>query len=143
MELDLLSDFENVDNMSEVEDTKSNEKDFANTIKGLRSHNDSGAFSHSKQTSSQIEEFMDNNNENKVLEPNGLSESTEIVSKKMSKRLSQKMDSLMGMMPFMIHTAISDAISDRRVVPETHKIMGTLYVVFGTERERHRVWNVD
>ena len=86
-------------------------------MNGSTSHNDTAAFPHPRDCSSQENKIRDNNNENEVPRLQRLLKSIEIFSNEMNTRLSEEVDSIVSMVHSEINKIIRSAVGDR-VIPE-------------------------
>ena len=100
-----------------AENSNSVAQNIVNAMNGSTSHNDTAAFPHPREHSSQENKIRENNNENEVPRLERLIKSIEIFSNEMNTRLSEEVNSIMNMMHSEINKIIRSAVSDR-VIPE-------------------------
>ena len=112
-EMDLLSDFENMDVILADGNSNPIERELVNPINASTSRNDTEASSTNRGNSSQENEIRDFSVENEFHRRDKFAESMETFSNEMNTRHSQEMDSLMSLMRSHINRAVSSAITDR------------------------------
>ena len=111
MAMDILSDYENMNDIVGCENINSIERELVNTINGSGNHNDTGAFSHPRGKTSQEHETRSNINENGAPSHDRILGSMETFSIEMLMRLSQEMDCFLSMMHSQINRVLSSADS--------------------------------
>ena len=95
-EMDILSDYGNLDKMLGDGNTNSIERELDNVINCLDRHQDFESL-RKRGSSSQEKEIRNFDNRNRPVRQDGLAGSIEILSSEMKARLSQEMDSLMNL----------------------------------------------
>ena len=118
-EMDMMSDFDNIEVMIGNENTNSIGRGLANAIEESSVLGDIESNMHSRN------EFRETNYENNDHRPNEARDYLETSSNEFNLRLSQEMDSMMAMMHSQTNRAISSTISDR-VISEIKNIMSSM-----------------
>ena len=118
-EMDMMSDFENLDVMLGNDNNNPIEKELADAIDQSSTHGDADANVY------QGSEYRDYLHENDLLRRNEVRQSFETFSNEFNLRLSQEMDSMMSMMHSQINRAITAAIAER-VIPEIQNIANSM-----------------
>ena len=114
-EMDMMSDFENLDVMLGTENINPIERALADAIDQSSAHGDANTNVY------QGNGYKDYLHENDLLRQNEVRQSFETLSNEYNLRLSQEMDSMMSMMHSQINRAITAAIAER-VIPEIQNI---------------------
>ena len=118
-EMDMLSDYDNLDVMLGNENNNPIERELAEAIDQSSAHGDD-------DTNVYLEnEFRDYLHENEPLRQNEVRQSFEAFSSEFNLRLSQEMESMMSLMHSQINRAISTAIAER-VIPEIQNIANSM-----------------
>ena len=118
-EMDMMSDFENLDVMLGNGNNNPIESELAGAIDQSSAHGDADTNAY------QGSEYRDYLHENDLLRQNEVRQSFETFSNEFNFRLSQQMDSLMSMMHRQTNRAIMAAIAER-VIPEIQNIANTM-----------------
>ena len=118
-EMDMMSDFENLDVMLGNINNNPIERELAEAIDQSSTHEDAETNAY------QENEYRNYLHENDLLRQNGVRQSFETFSNEFNLRLSQEMDSMMSMMHSQINRAITTAIAER-VIPEIQNIVGSM-----------------
>ena len=118
-EMDMMSDFENLDVMLGNSNNNPIERELAEAIDQSSTHGDVDTNAY------QENEYRDYSHENDLLRQNEVSQSFETFSNEFNLRLSQEMDSMMSMMHSQINRAITTAIAER-VIPEIQNIANSM-----------------
>ena len=118
-EMDMMSDFENLDVMLGNSNNNPIERELAEAIDQSLTHGDVDTNAY------QENEYRDYSHGNDLLRQNEVRQSFETFSNEFSLRLSQEMDSMMSMMHSQINRAITTAIAER-VIPETQNIANSM-----------------
>ena len=113
-EMDMMSDFENLDVMLGNNNNNPIERELAEAIDQSSAHGDADTHTYLEN------EYRDYQHENDVLRQNEIRHSFE-TSNEFNLRLSQVMDSMMSMMHNQINKAVTTAINER-VIPEIQNI---------------------
>ena len=114
-EMDMLSDYDNLDVMLGSENNNPIERELAEAIDQSSTHGDAGPSMYHENG------LRDYIHENESLRQNEVRQSFEAFSSEFNLRLSQEMDSMMSMMHNQINRAITTAIAER-VIPEIQNI---------------------
>ena len=118
-EMDMMSDFENLDIMLGNSNNNPIERELAEAIGQSSTHGDADTNAY------QENEYRNYLHENDLLRQNEVRQSFETFSNEFNLRLSQEMDSMMSMMHSQINRAITTAIAER-VIPEIHNIANSM-----------------
>ena len=124
IEMDMLSDFDNLDVMLGNENMNPIERELGNTIGDSTVQYDTEVNQHLMKNFSHENEIENTDYGNKVPRPDGVFESIENFTNDFNPRLSEEMDSMMSMMHSQINSARSDAISDR-INPELRNMVNS------------------
>ena len=119
-EMDIMSDFENLDVMLGNENDYPIERELADAIDQSSVHGDADTNVY------QGNEYRDYLHENDLLRQNEVRQSFETFSNEFNLRLSQEMDSMMSMMHSQKNRAITAAIAER-VIPEIQNIANSMF----------------
>ena len=118
-EMDMLSDYDNLDVMLGSENNNPIERELAEAIDQSSAHGDAGPNMYQENG------FRDYIHENEPLRQNDVRQSFEAFSSEFNLRLSQEMDSMMSIMYSQIYRAITTAIAER-VIPEIQNIANSM-----------------
>ena len=118
-EMDMLSDYDNLDVMLGSENNNPIERELAEAIDQSSTHGDAGPSMYHENG------LRDYIHENESLRQNEVRQSFEAFSSEFNLRLSQEMDSMMSMMHNQINRAIITAIAER-VIPEIQNIANSM-----------------
>ena len=118
-EMDILSDYDNLDVMLGNENNNPIERELAEAIDQSSAHGDGDTNVYHEN------EFRDYLHENEPLRQNEVRQSFEAFSSEFNLRLSQEMESMMSIMHSQINRAISTAIAER-VIPEIQNIANSM-----------------
>ena len=118
-EMDMLSDYDNLDVMLGSENNNPIERELAEAIDQSSTHGDAGPNMYHENG------LRDYIHENESLRQNEVRQSFEAFSSEFNLRLSQEMDSMMSMMHNQINRAITTAIAER-VIPEIQNIANSM-----------------
>ena len=118
-EMDMLSDYDNLDVMLGNENNNPIERELAEAIDQSSAHGDDDTNVYHEN------EFRDYLHENEPLRQNEVRQSFEAFSSEFNLRLSQEMESMMSIMHSQINRAISTAIAER-VIPEIQNIANSM-----------------
>ena len=118
-EMDMMSDFENLDVMLGNNNNNPIERELAEAIDQSSAHGDANTHTYLEN------EYRDYQHENDVLRQNEIRHSFETFSNEFNLRLSQEMDSMMSMMHNQINRAVTTAINER-VIPEIQNIASSM-----------------
>ena len=118
-EMDMMSDFENLDVMLGNGNNNPIERELADAIDQSLAHGDADTNMY------QGSEYRGYLHENDLLRQNEVRQSFETFSNEFNLRLSQEMDSMMSMMHSQINRAITAAIAER-VIPEIQNIANSM-----------------
>ena len=118
-EMDMLSDYDNLDVMLGNENNIPIERELAEAIDQSSAHGDDDTNVYHEN------EFRDYLHENEPLRQNEVRQSFEAFSSEFNLRLSQEMESMMSLMHSQINRAISTAIAER-VIPEIQNIANSM-----------------
>ena len=118
-EMDMLSDYDNLDVMLGSENNNPIERELAEAIDQSSTHGDAGPSMYHENG------LRDYIHENESLRQNEVRQSFEAFSSEFNLRLSQEMDSMMSMMHDQINRAITTAIAER-VIPEIQNIANSM-----------------
>ena len=118
-EMDMMSDFENLDVMLGNNNNNPIERELAEAIDQSSAHGDADTHTYLEN------EYRDYQHENDVLRQNEIRHSFETFSNEFNLRLSQEMDSMMSMMHNQINRAVTTAINER-VIPEIQNIASSM-----------------
>ena len=119
-EMDMMSDFENLDVMLGNRNNNPIERELADAIDQSSTHGDADTNAY------QGSEYRDYLHENDLLRQNEVGQSFETFSNEFNLRLSQEMDSMRSMMHSQINRAITAAIAER-VIPEIQNIANSMF----------------
>ena len=118
-EMDMMSDFENLDVMLGNSNNNPIERELAEAIDQSSAHGDADTHTYLEN------EYRDYQHENDVLRQNEIRHSFETFSNEFNLRLSQEMDSMMSMMHNQSNRAVTTAINER-VIPEIQNIANSM-----------------
>ena len=118
-EMDMLSDYDNLDVMLGNENNNPIERELAEAIDQSSAHGDDDTNVYHEN------EFRDYLHENEPLRQNEVRQSFEAFSSEFNLRLSQEMESMMSIMLSQINRAITTAIAER-VIPEIQNIANSM-----------------
>ena len=118
-EMDMMSDFENLDVMLGNSNNNPIERELAEAIDQSSTHGDTDTHAYLEN------EYRDYPHENDLLIQNEVRQSFETFSNEFNLRLSQEMDSMISMMHNQINRAITTAIAER-VIPEIQNIANSM-----------------
>ena len=118
-EMDMLSDYDNLDVMLGNENNNPIERELAEAIDQSSAHGDDDTNVYHEN------EFRDYLHENEPLRQNEVRQSFEAFSSEFNLRLSQEMESMMSIMHSQINRAITTAIAER-VIPEIQNIANSM-----------------
>ena len=118
-EMDMLSDYDNLDVMLGSENNNPIERELAEAIDQSSTHGDAGP---SMYHENRLRDYI---HENESLRQNEVRQSFEAFSSEFNLRLFQEMDSMMSMMHNQINRAITTAIAER-VIPEIQNIANSM-----------------
>ena len=124
-EMDMKSDFENMDVMLGNDDVNPNERELSNVIGNSGSHRDDESYLQSGENDSHENYFGHYVHENMIPRQYRFQETMETSTSEFNMRLSQEMDSMMSMMLSQINRAISTAIVER-IIPEIQNIVKSM-----------------
>ena len=123
-ELDMLSDYDNMDVMLGDGNSNSIERELDSLINVPDGRRDYGPFPN-RENSSQENEIRNINNQNEPVREERLVESINTLSSEMNARMSREMETMMDFMQNQISRAINCAISER-IIPEIQNMVGNL-----------------
>ena len=123
-ELDMLSDYGNMDVMLGEGNSNSIERELDSLINVPEGPQDFRSFPN-RENSSQENEIRDIDNRNEPVRESRLIESINMLSGEMNARMSREMETMMDLMQSQISSAISSAISER-IIPEIQNMVGNL-----------------
>ena len=126
-ELDMLSDYGNMDIMLGDGNSNSIERELDSLINAPDRQQDFQSFPN-RENSSQENEIRDIDNRNEPIGENRLIESINTLSGEMNARMSREKESMMDFMQTQISRAINSAISER-IIPEIQNMMGSSTLV--------------
>ena len=118
-EMDMLSDYDNLDVMLGNENNNPIERELAEAIDQSSAHGDADTNVYHEN------EFRDYLHENEPLRQNEVRQSFEAFSSEFNLRLSQEMESMVSIMHSQINRAITTAIAER-VIPEIQNIANSM-----------------
>ena len=118
-EMDMLSDYDNLDVMLGIENNNPIERELADAIDQSSAHGDADTNMYHGN------EYRDYLHENEPLRQNEVRQPFEVFSSEFNLRLPQEMDSMMSMMRSQINRAITTAIAER-VIPEIQNIANSM-----------------
>ena len=118
-EMDMMSDFENLNVTLGNSNNNSIERELADAIDQSSAHGDTDTIAY------QENEYRNYLHENDLLRQNEVRQSFETFSNEFNLRLSQEMNSMMSMMHSQINRAITTAIA-KRVIPEIQNIANSM-----------------
>ena len=123
-ELDMLSDYGNMDVMLGGRNSNSIERELDSLINVPEGQRDFQSFPN-RENSSQENEIRDIDSRNEPVRESRLIESINTLSGEMNARMSREMEAMMDLMQSQISKAISSAISER-VIPEIQNMVENL-----------------
>ena len=123
-ELDMLSDYDNMDVMLGDGNSNSIERELDSLINVPDGRRDYRSFPN-RENSSQENEIRDINNQNEPVREERLIVSINTLSGEMNARMSREMETMMDFMQNQISRAINCAISER-IIPEIQNMVGNL-----------------
>ena len=124
-EMDMMSDFENMDVMIGNQNTNPIERDFSNMIGNVENNQDIESHPQSARYESHENEFGHYVHENVIPRQDRVQETLETFISEFNMRLSQEMDSMISLMHSQINRAINTAIAER-VIPEIQIIVSSI-----------------
>ena len=124
-EMDMMSDFENMDVMIGNENTNPIKRDFSNMIGNVVNDQDIESNPQSSPYETHENEFGHYARENAIPRQDKVQETLETFISEFIMRLSQEMDSMMSLMHSQINRAITTAITER-VIPEIQNIVSSI-----------------
>ena len=124
-EMDMMSDFENMDVMIGNENTNPIERELSNIIGKVENNQDIESNPQSARYESHENEFGHYVHENVIPKQDRVQETLETFSSEFNMRLSQEMDSRMSLMHSQINRAINTATAER-VIPEIQNIVSSI-----------------
>ena len=125
-EMDMMSDFDNLDVMIGNENYNTIERELTYIFEGSANHYYAESNSPPRGNSSQEDEFRVFDRENAFPRRDRFIESMEILHNEINLRLSQEMDSMMSMMHSQINRALSSAIAER-ILPEIQIMVSSIF----------------
>ena len=123
-ELDMLSDYENMDIMLGDGNSNSIERELDSLINVPERQQDFQSFPN-RENSSQENEIRDIDNRNELVMESRLVESINMLFGEMNAKMSREMEAMMDLMQSQISRAISSAISER-IIPEVQNMVENL-----------------
>ena len=123
-ELDMLSDYGNMDVMLGEGNSKSIERELDSLITAPEGPQDFRSFPN-RENSSQENEIRDIDSRNEPVRESRLLESINMLSGEMNARMSREMETMMDLMHSELSSAISSAISER-IIPEIQNMVENL-----------------
>ena len=123
-ELDMLSDYGNMDVMLGEGNSNSKERELDSLINVPERQQDFQSFPN-RENSSQENEIRDIDSRNEPVRESRLVESINMLSGEMNARMSREMEAMMDLMQSQISRAISSAISER-IIPEIQNMVENL-----------------
>ena len=123
-ELDMLSDYGNMDVMLGEGNSNSIERELDSLINAPEGPQDFRSFPN-RENSSQENEIRDIDSRNEPVRESRLLESINMLSGEMNARMSREMETMMDLMYSQISSAISSAISERNI-PEIQNMVENL-----------------
>ena len=123
-ELDMLSDYGNMDVMLGEGKSNSIERELDSLINVPERQQDLQSFPN-RENSSQEKEIRDIDSRNELVRESRLVESINMLSGEMNARMSREMETMMDLMHSQISEAISSAISER-IIPEIQNMVENL-----------------
>ena len=124
-EMDMMSDFENMDVMIGNENTNPIDREHSNMIGNVGNNQDIESNPQSARYESHENEFGHYVHENVIPRQHRVQETLETFTSEFNMRLSQEMDSMMSIMHSQINRAINTAIAER-VIPEIQNIVSSI-----------------
>ena len=124
-EMEIMSDFVNMDIVLGSDNVNPIERDLSNVIGNAESHCNIQSNSQIREDNSHEIGFGHCVHENMLPKQDRFQETMETFTSEFNMRLSQKMDSMMSMMHNQINRAISAAIAER-VIPEIQNIVSSM-----------------
>ena len=118
-EMDILSDFDNLDMMLGNENNNPIERELVDAIDQSSAHGDADSNMYHENV------YRDHLHKNDSLRQNEVRQSFEDFSNEFNLRLSQEMDSMMSMMHSQINRAITTAIAER-ISPEIQNLANSM-----------------
>ena len=125
-ELDMLSDYGNMDVMLGEENSNSIERELDSLINAPEGQQDFQSFPN-RENSSQENEIRNIDSRNELVRESRLMESINMLSGDMNARMSSEMEAMLDLMQSQISKAISSAISER-IVPEIQNMVENLFL---------------
>ena len=123
-ELDMLSDYGNMDVMLGERNSNSLERELDSLINAPEGQQDFQSFPN-RENSSQENEIRNIDSKNESVRESRLMESINMLSGEMNARMSREMEAMMDLMQSQISRAISSAISER-ITPEIQNMVENL-----------------
>ena len=123
-ELDMLSDYGNIDVMLGEGNSYSIERELVSLINVPEGHQDFQSFPN-RENSSQENEIRDIDSRNEPVRESRLIESINMLFGEMNARMSREMENMMDLMHSQISRSISSAISER-IIPEIQNMVENL-----------------
>ena len=124
-ELDMMSDFENMDVILGNDNINPIERELSNVIRNSENHCDTESNSQFRENNPQGNVFGHYVHENIVPRVDRFQETIKPFTSEFNMRFSQKMDSMMSIMHTQINRAITSAIAER-VIPEIQNIVNSM-----------------
>ena len=124
-EMDLMSDFENVDVMIGIENINPIERQLSDMIGNVGNEQDIESNLQTSRYETHENEFRHYPHENAKPRQDRVQETLEIFTSEFNMRLSQEIDSMMSLMYSQINRAISTAITEI-VIPEIQNIVSSI-----------------
>ena len=124
-EMDMMSEFENMDVILGNDKANSIERNLSNVIGNSGSQCDNESNLQSRENDSHENGFGHYVHENMIPRQDRFHETMETFTREFNMRLSQEMDSMLSMMHSQINRAISAAIAER-VIPEIQNIVSSI-----------------
>ena len=124
-ELDMMSDFENMNVMLGNNSINTIERELSNVIGNTGNHRDTEPNIHQEENETHENGFRHFAHENEIPRQDRFHETMETFTSEFNMRLSQEMDSMMAMMHSQINRAINSAMVER-VIPEIQNMVSSL-----------------
>ena len=124
-EMDMMSDFENMDVMIGNENINTIERELSNVIGITGDHSDTEPNLQQEEKETHENDFEHFVNENEFPRQDRFHETMETFTSEFNMRRTQEMDSMMAMMHSQINRAINTAMADG-VIPEIQNMVSSL-----------------
>ena len=124
-EMDMMSDFENMEVVLGSDSVNPIERELSNVIGNTESHCDNESNLQSGEDDSHVNGFGHYVHENMIPRQDRFQETMESFTSEFNMRLSEEMDSMMSMMHNQINRAIRSAIAER-VIPQIQNIVSSM-----------------